>query len=204
LSSPTKRVSMVVTLVTLLAALAAACSSSALASHSDVRRPASSPPSSDPFVASLAYARCMRRYGVPQPDPDKNGDFHLTAAQERRLLRVSPATRKSAQEACFPLLKGLNLKPLSRQALARANRVIAELGQCMRDRGHKVGVPNAKNLGHGTASFGFSHVERPKGYWASTAGKRYVKDLDTCMEQIHFAAKLTRIIKADRTTGKDL
>jgi hypothetical protein len=146
----------------------------------------------------------MRRHGVPQPDPDRNGDFHLTAAQERRLMRVRLAIRKTAQEACFHLLKGLNLKPLSRHALARANAVIAELGQCMRDHGHKVGVPNAKNLGHGTASFGFSRVKRPNGYWASTAGKRYVKDLDTCMEQIHFAAKLTRIIKADRTNGKDL
>ena len=119
------------------------------------------------------------------------------------MLRVSPAKRKTAQEACFHLLKGLNLKPLSRQALARANSVIAELGQCMRDHGHKVGVPNAKNLGQGTASFGFSRVRRPKGYWASPAGKRYVKDLDMCMEEIHFAARLTRIIKADRTTGKD-
>jgi hypothetical protein len=190
--------------VTLLAALVAACGSSALASDSDVRRQASSPPSSDPFVASLAYARCMRRHGVPQPDPDRNGDFHLTAAQERRLLRVSPTKRKTAQEACFHLLKGLNLKPLSGRALTRANSVIAELGQCMRDHDHKVGLPNAKNLGHGTASFGFSRVQRPKGYWASPAGKRYVKDLDTCMEQIHFATKLTTIIKADRTTGKDL
>lgn len=120
------------------------------------------------------------------------------------MIRVSETKRKTAQKACFHLLKGLNLKPLSRQALTRANRVIAELGQCMRDHGDKVGVPNAKNLGQGTASFGFSRVTRPKGYWASPAGKRYVKDLDTCMEQVHFAAKLTRIIKADRATVKDL
>lgn len=119
-------------------------------------------------------------------------------------MRVSAAKRKMAQAACFHFLKGLNLKPLSRQALGRANAVIAELGRCMRAHGHKVGIPNAKNLGQGTASFGFSRVERPKGYWASPAGKRYVKDLDACMEQIQFAAKLTKIIKADRTTGEDL
>jgi hypothetical protein len=119
-------------------------------------------------------------------------------------MRVSLAKRKAGQVACFPLLKGLDLRPLSRQALARANTVIAELGRCMRDQGHKVGAPNAKNLGHGTASFGFTRVKRPKGYWASTAGKRYVKDLDTCMEQIHFAAKLTKIIKADRVNRQNL
>lgn len=204
MSSRPKPILMHVTLVALLAALVATCSRSASASLSDVRGPASSRPSSDPFVASLAYARCLRRHGVPQPDPDRNGDFHLTAAQEQRLLRVSSTKRKAAQAACFHLLKGLNLKPLSRRALARANSVIAELGQCMRGHGHKVGVPNAKNLGHGTASFGFTPVERPKGYWTSAAGKRYVKDLDACMERIHFAARLTRIIKADRTTGKDL
>src|SRR4051812_19733293 len=81
-SSATKRLSVVM-FVALLAALAAACSSSALASQSTPRRQVSDPPSSDPFVASLAYARCLRRHGVPQPDPDRNGDFHLTAAQER-------------------------------------------------------------------------------------------------------------------------
>src|SRR5919198_5947635 len=75
-------------------------------------------PSPDPYTASLAYAKCMRAHGVPHPLPDKKGDFSLTRADERRMRAVPRQVRKAADDACFHTLKGLNLRPLSKRALA--------------------------------------------------------------------------------------
>jgi hypothetical protein len=64
----------------------------------------------------------MRAHGVPHPDPDAKGDFSLTPAQEARLRSIPKQTKQAADDACFHHLKGLNLKPLSAAALARATR----------------------------------------------------------------------------------
>ena len=48
-------------------------------------------PSADPYEAGLAFAACMRAHGVPHPDPERNGDFNLTPAQEQRLRAVGMA-----------------------------------------------------------------------------------------------------------------
>ena len=84
-------------------------------------------PSPNPHTASLAYAKCLRAHGVPHPLPDAKGNFSLTPTEEQRLQSVPRKSRKAAENACFHYLKGLNLKPLSPQALARATAVVAEL-----------------------------------------------------------------------------
>ena len=48
-------------------------------------------PSADPYEAGLAFAACMRGHGMPHPDPDRNGDFNLTPAQQHRLRAVGMA-----------------------------------------------------------------------------------------------------------------
>jgi hypothetical protein len=168
-------------------------------SFGSLRPVENAPPSADPYTASLAYARCMRAHGVPHPDPDKRGDFRLTAADERRMSRVDAGTKRRAERACFHTLKGLDLRPLSHQALARANKVIADFGRCLRAYGHKVGAPDAKNLGHGTASFGFKRVKRAKNFWQSAEGKRFLRDQFVCEKRVRMAKRLSAIIAQDRS-----
>lgn len=165
---------------------------------------AGTPPSSDPYTASLAYARCLRHHGVPHPDPDEKGDFQLTPADERRLQRIPRAQRKAAENACFHHLKGLNLRPLSPRAIARANEVVADLGRCLRAKGHTVGRPNVRNLGRGRASFGFELLpyQRDKEYWKTPAGRVEARELSrdgrACEKAVDMAKRLTKIIDEDR------
>lgn len=161
------------------------------------------PPSTNPYTASLRYARCMRRHGVPHPDPDKHGDFSLTPAQERRMRSVDEGKRKAADNACFYHLRGLNLTPLSPHAIALANKVVNDLGRCLRSHGHEVGRAQVRNLGRGRASFGFESLPgRDRAYWQSPAGKRELKTLErdhlTCERRVNMAARLTKIIADDR------
>ena len=44
----------------------------------------------DPYKASRAFARCMRQHGVPHPNPDSAGNFHLTPRQEQLMRRATP------------------------------------------------------------------------------------------------------------------
>jgi len=134
------------------ASLAACSSTSTVAKHARVRAP-----SSNPYVASLAYARCVRRHGVPHPDPDRRGDFNLTAAQERALRRVPATKRKAAMKACFHNLKGLNMQPLSEHAKARAIKVLLRLRRCLRGYGIEPGDPVVENKSFGRALFGFEN-----------------------------------------------
>src|SRR5437763_14369497 len=98
---------------------------------------ATAPPSHDPYTASLAYAKCMRAHGVPHPDPDRRGDFHLTAAEER-LLKTVPATRrKAADRACLSTLEGLDNRPLTHQAHTRALRDLRQVAASIKPHGHE-------------------------------------------------------------------
>jgi hypothetical protein len=194
----------------LIAAIATTAFLSAAAQASDSERATSrdavgtAPPSTDPYTASLAYAGCLRRRGVPHPDPDRRGDFRLTPADERRLRRVGAKKRAAAERACFHHLKGLNLRPLSRQAIARAEKVVADLGRCLRRRGHRVGAPDVRNLGRGRASFGFKPLpyQRDRAYWQSAAGRRKARELArdglACEKQVSMAQRLTKIVNEDR------
>jgi hypothetical protein len=171
--------------------------------HAGAAAVANPPPSTDPYIASLRYARCMRRHGVPHPDPDQHGDFSLTPADEKRMSRVDPKRRKAAEDACFHHLEGLNLAPLSPHAIALATRVVADLGRCLRSFGHEVGAPQVRNLGRGRASFGFADLPtRSKDYWQSTAGRREAprlqRDQLVCEKRVRMAARLNKIIADDR------
>lgn len=161
--------------------LAAACGGAA--------RSAVPPPSSDPYTASLRYAVCMRAHGVPHPNPDKRGDFNLTPAQERRMRAVGRDVREAAEKACFHHLKGLNMRPLSREARARATKVLIELGNCIRKHGHEVGKPVVKNLSRGRASFGFESGGSDPGY---------TRDAHACEKKVNLAARISKIIDEDR------
>ena len=90
-------------------------------------------PSTDPFQAGLAFAACMRAHGVPHPDPDRNGDFNLTPAQEHRLRKVGMAKVRAADKACFKYLKPVvSTKPLSAKAKAQARHVLGQIRTCVR------------------------------------------------------------------------
>jgi hypothetical protein len=161
------------------------------------------PSSTDPYTASLRYARCMRQHGVPHPDPDSRGDFSLTRADEKRMRAVEPKKREAADNACFHHLKGLNLSPLSRHAIALATKVVEDLGRCLRGHGHEVGPPEVRNLGRGRAFFGFnSRPGRDREYWQSVAARREMRrlqrDQHTCEKRVKLAARLSKIIADDR------
>jgi hypothetical protein len=145
----------------------------------------------DPYAASLAYARCMRAHGVPHPNPDRRGDFSLTAADERRMKQVPRARREAATRACFHTLKGLDMRPLSREAQRRALAVLGQVRRCLVRRGHEVGKPIVRNMGMGRWMFGFANASPEPAN---------VRDQHACERSTHLAAKLDRIIADDRAS----
>jgi hypothetical protein len=72
-------------------------------------------PPSKSYLANLRFARCMRAHGVAHPNPDANGDFELTPAQERRMrASATRSQREAADKYCFRYLKGVvSTRPLS-------------------------------------------------------------------------------------------
>ncbi len=109
-------------------------------------------PHLDPYKAAVAYARCMRAHGVPHPDPDANGDFHLTPAQDKAMHSVSRKQHEAADAACFHLLKGtVSTQPLSRGAQRAALVPLGEVRQCMLGFGYHFGKPIVKNMSRGRA-----------------------------------------------------
>jgi len=162
--------------------------------HAALQIAGAAPPSTDPYTASLAYARCLRRHGVPHPNPDRKGDFQLTLEQERRLRQVGPKRREAAERACFHHLKGLNLRPLSLEALDRANSVLRELGRCLREKGFKVGTPQSRNLSRGRAAFVFKFVVPPSGLTQA----QWLRQQHACERKVNLARRMTKIIDEDR------
>jgi hypothetical protein len=155
------------------------------------------PPSTDPYLASRAYAECLRARGVPHPNPDRHGDFRLTPEQERRIRAIPLRTRKAAENACFHELQGLNLKPLSPHAIAQAKRVVAQLGRCLRGYGYTPGPPVVRNLTRGRAFFGFSEVPIDPRH----DPKRLARIEHLCEQRVQMANKIDAIIKQDRKNG---
>jgi hypothetical protein len=138
---------------------------------------------------------------VPHPLPDAKGDFELTPAQEARLRAVPKAKRTTAMDACFHLLKGLNLKPLTPGALARARAVVADLGRCVSAHGYAVGSPVARNLTKGRAFFGFDRAAVPRaGTTASRA--RLTRIEHACERQVDMAARISAIVDEDRKSSR--
>ena len=178
----------------LLAAALAGCSSKAAKSPPPPRPKAHAVrASADPYRASLAYARCLRRHGVPHPNPNRKGDFNLTPADERRLRSVPGPRREAAMRACFHTLKGLDNRPLSRQGQRRALVVLGELRHCIERHGYDVGAPIVRNMTLGRMMFGFERSPAP----ASRA--RYERDAHACERQVHLAKRISKIIDDDRS-----
>ena len=193
------------TLLTLLGAAVccAAVTQAAAAAAQPARAVIANPPAStDPYTASLRYAKCLRRHGVPHPDPDRTGEFDLTPAQEQRLRRVARKTRIAAENACFRHLKGLNLRPLSPKAIARAKTVLADLRECLQARGFDAGLPVVENLSRGRARFGLQSLPRQnQTYWRSPTGRRHQRRSLRCEKEVHMADRITKIINEDRRIG---
>ena len=81
----------------------------------------------------------MRAHGIPHPDPDANGDFHLTPAQDKAMHSVSRKQHEAADAACFHLLKGtVSTQPLSRGARRAALVPLGEVRQCMLGFGYQL------------------------------------------------------------------
>ena len=151
-------------------------------------------PSADPYKAGLAFAACMRAHGVPHPDPDRNGDFNLTPAQERRLRAVGMAKVRAADKACFKYLKPVvSTKPLSAKAKAQARHVLAQVRTCVRGFGFRLGAPVVQNLSRGRAFFGF----KPSAT-ASPPSRALMKAEHICERRVQLAKKISAIIAIDR------
>ena len=156
-------------------------------------------PSSNPYVASLAYAKCLRGHGVPHPNPDKHGDFDLTPAQERRLRSVPAKQRDSAMKTCFHNLAGLNNQPLSERAHRRAIKVLLQVKHCLQGFGIEVGKPIVQNMSFGRARFGFDGSgSRP----ANQTRAETTRIDRLCERRVDMARKISRIIAEDRRTAQ--
>ena len=151
-------------------------------------------PFTDPYEAGLAFAACMRAHGVPHADPDRNGDFTLTPAQEHRLHKVGRANVRAADKACFRYLKPVvSTKPLSAQAKAQARHVLGQVRTCVRRLGFRLGAPVVQNLSRGRAFFGF----KPSAT-ASRPSRAMMRAENICERRVQLAKKISAIIAIDR------
>jgi hypothetical protein len=171
---------------------------SSLAAVSVLPARGAAPGGPDLYRASLAYVKCMRAHGVPQPDPDRTGNIHLTPTDERRMRQVGHANVNAADAVCFDrYLKGVvDTKPLSAQAKTRAIAVLEELSVCMRTHGYRMGRPVIQNLSRGRAFFGFESA--PTG--GSPAERKHRAGAQhKCEQRVQLAKKIDEIVKADRS-----
>jgi hypothetical protein len=152
---------------------------------------AAPPPSTNPYVASMRYAECLRAHGVPHPNPDRSGNFSLTPAQEQRLRAVGHDKVLAADKACFHHLKGLNNRPLTPQAKRRALGVLRELSRCIAGYGFQMGKPVVENKPRGRAFFGFET--------GPPMSKALAKAQHTCEQRVDLAGKIDRIVAEDRS-----
>jgi hypothetical protein len=179
-------------------AVAAGCGGSHAAQQPGGRL-ATAVPHLDPYKAGVAYARCMRAHGIPHPEPDANGDFHLTPAQDKAMQSVPRKQHEAADAACFHLLKGtVSTQPLSRGARQAALVPLGEVRRCMLGFGYRFGKPIVKNMSRGRAMFGFEPTPQPKG---AKARAKILGAEHICEKRVKLAAKIDAIIKADR--GED-
>jgi hypothetical protein len=160
-------------------------------------RPAALPGQhSEAYLASLRYARCMRAYGVPHPDPAPDGTFRLTRTQDERLQATPRARRQRADRACVHYIDRLDATPLSAHARARALQVLADVRRCLLAAGYDLGTPTVRSLGHGRAFFGFRNEKHLK----SSPRLRTVEY--RCEQRVQMARRIDRIVAADRIRSK--
>jgi hypothetical protein len=156
------------------------------------------PQASAAYKASLAYASCLRQHGLDHPNPDANGDFHLTPAEEARLKASAPLDeRQQADKDCFHLLKGVvSTRPLSKAAMRAALAPLRDLKHCLHGFGIDVGKPTVKNLPRGRAMFGFDSAGTPDGTKAERAQNQRAQH--TCEKRVRLAERIDEIVKIDR------
>jgi hypothetical protein len=187
-------------IVAALAAFAASCGGAQEHEVAPAPTLSSDVPHLDPYTAALAYARCMRARGIPHPNPDANGDFHLTPAQERRMhAAATPKEHEAADAACFHFLRGtVSTRPLSRGAIQAALVPLRELKRCLHGFGFETGKPTVRNLRRRRAMFGFQRSPQPR----NAAGRQRLQRAEhICEQRVHLAARIDAIVKADR--GED-
>jgi hypothetical protein len=134
----------------------------------------------------------MRAHGVPEPNPDRQGNLHLTPAQEKRLGKLPPGKHARADRVCSRLLPARDKVPLSPRAHRQALAVLQKLGSCIRQGGFEMGTPVVTNLPRGRAFFGFKHPPAP------VSGARVRAVQARCERKVHLSSALDRIIAADR------
>jgi hypothetical protein len=180
----------VVVLLAVLALGAAACSGG----PHEAAKPAL--PTVDPYKAGLAFAECTRRRGVPHPDPDRGGNFHLTPHDEQLMRRVGPRKHEAAEKACFHFLRPVvSTKPLSRHAHSLAKAALRRFSRCMAERGYDFYAdPFVKNLSRGRAFFGFRWTD--PAIMKVQRKARFLRERTSCERKLN--ARLERIIAADR------
>jgi hypothetical protein len=155
---------------------------------------ATAAPPSNPYTAGLAYASCMREHGVPHPDPDRNGDFSITPAQEAQLHAVGRAKVEAADAACFRFIKPfVSTKPLSAHAMAQARAVLAQVRSCVAHAGFRLGRPTVRNLARGRAFFGFGNDGT-----SSKPSPAMTKAEHACERRVGLARKIDAIVAVDR------
>jgi len=151
----------------------------------------------DPYRASLAFARCMRQHGVPHPNPDSAGNFHLTPHQEALMRRATPRQHELAERACFHFLKPVvSTKPLTSHAKSLARGALRGFAACMRSRGYDFydSATVVRNLSRGRAFFGFEGTD-PRIMKAQKTAP-FLRARTACEQKLN--AKLDAIIAADR------
>jgi hypothetical protein len=143
----------------------------------------------------------MRAHGVAHPDPDSNGDFSLTPAQEQRMrASASRSEIRAADAYCFRYLKGVvSTKPLSKAATKAALVPLRDLKQCLEGYGYDVGKPMVRNLSRGRAMFGFDRATQPPA--TAHARAKLQAAQHTCEARVHLPQRIDAIVKADRGEG---
>jgi len=139
----------------------------------------------------------MRSHGVPHPDPDAAGNFHLTPAQEQRMKRATPKQHERAERACFHFLRPVvSTKPLSAHAMALAKRALRANARCMANRGYPYfdSPPVVRNMSRGRAMFGYELAD-PRATRLQH-DKRFLAARTACERALN--AKLDVIIADDR------
>jgi hypothetical protein len=139
----------------------------------------------------------MRAHGVPHPNPDSAGNFHLTLHQEQLMRRATRAQRRAADRACFHFLRPVvSTKPLSAHARAQARAALRSFAGCMKSRGYDFfeSQPVVKNLGLGRAFFGFERAD-PRAAMVQRS-PRFLRERTACEQKLN--ATLDGIIATDR------
>jgi hypothetical protein len=150
LRAPSVRRTAAVATTALIALVAAACGGGSSSTASATGGPTRE-------QTALAYARCMRAHGVPDfPDPDSNGDFHLSNSGQGRGSRGSAPDSVSGQEVAANQLCHHLLAAGPQMNAAQNQHALSQLvkyAQCMRAHGvPNFPDPHSTNGGIGTPS----------------------------------------------------